>query len=249
MKHLSYLISSAVLIAVLTLSGCADSENNSAGASVRSYEITVINQTQNQPFSPLAALLHTSGYAGFRLGTTASAGLEVLAESGNNSPFLTEANADSTVGGTVAGSGIIPPGMQETITVTGAGSQITLMSMLVNTNDAIAAIIGMDLGTMAVNEETTFSANAYDAGTEGNSETASEVPGPAGGGEGFNATRNDRDFIITHPGVVSMDDGLGSSALNKTHRFETPWQKSRLSASRRISSAAFRYLPEGCRFG
>lgn len=192
---------------------------------MRSYEVTVVNQTHNQPFSPLAALLHTASYSSLSLGTSASAGLEVLAESGDNSQFLAEANADSTVGGTKAGSGIIPPGMQETITFTGTGSQITLVSMLVNTNDAIAAIIRMDLGTMAVNEEKTFSANVYDAGTEGNSEAASDVPGPAAGGEGFNAARNDRDLISTHPGVISIDDGLASSALKASHRFDNPVAK------------------------
>ncbi|HFQ61119.1 MAG TPA: hypothetical protein ENK39_02315, partial [Epsilonproteobacteria bacterium] len=62
----------------------------------------------------------------------------------------------------------------------------------------------------------------YDAGTEANSELASTIPGPAGGGEGFNAARDDKDFVSVHEGVVTKDDGLSTSALTQMHKWDNP---------------------------
>jgi hypothetical protein len=63
---------------------------------------------------------------------------------------------------------------------------------------------------------------AYDAGTEANSEAKGTMPGPADGGEGFNASRDDVDFVHIHPGVISMYDGLADSVLGASHRFDNP---------------------------
>jgi len=49
------------------------------------------------------------------------------------------------------------------------------------------------------------------------------VPGPAAGGEGFNVTRDDLvDRVTVHAGVVTRDDGLSTSALDVSHRFDNP---------------------------
>ncbi|HKI50534.1 MAG TPA: hypothetical protein VJ995_00535 [Geothermobacteraceae bacterium] len=45
---------------------------------------------------------------------------------------------------------------------------------------------------------------------------------PAGGGEGFNPMRDDRDYVAIHPGVVTAAEGLASSALHERHRFQSP---------------------------
>lgn len=204
------------------LNACSDSDQNSAGAPMRSYEMTVTNLTNNQPFSPIAAVLHTPDFSGMTLGTSASAALEVLAEGGDNSQFLSDADVSPFVGAAVSGTGVIPPGMQETIMLSGMGTQLTLAGMLVNTNDTIIAVNGMALEMLVLNETQSFLARAYDTGTEGNSEAAADVPGPVGGGEGFNAARDDRDFIIAHPGILSADGGLSGSALDESHRFDNP---------------------------
>ena len=64
--------------------------------------------------------------------------------------------------------------------------------------------------------------NVWDSGTELNDELAATIPGPAGGGEGFNTTRDDTDVVSFHPGVISQDDGLATSALSGNHRFLNP---------------------------
>lgn len=86
-------------------------------------------------------------------------------------------------------------------------------------------IAGLYIGDLAVGESKTIYAHPYDAGTEENTETASTIPGPAGGGEGFNAQRLDRDFVSAHSGVVTSDDGLATSALDESHRFLAPVAK------------------------
>ena len=64
--------------------------------------------------------------------------------------------------------------------------------------------------------------NVWDSGTELNDELAATIPGPAGGGEGFNTTRDDNDVVSFHSGVISQDDGLTTSALSANHRFLNP---------------------------
>lgn len=226
MKTYSRFIMTTFLLASLVLQGCSDSDDNpGAGGTMRSYEVSVVNLTNNQAFSPVAAIMHQAGYRGITLGSAASVALETLAESGDNSTFLADAGGDTTVSDAVSGSGVIAPGTQGMVTLSGSGTQLTIATMLVNTNDAIAALNGIELGNMALDETMTVHARAYDAGTEGNSEAASDVPGPAASGEGFNAARNDRGFVIVHPGVISMDDGLSTSVLTESHRFDNPVAK------------------------
>ena len=71
-------------------------------------------------------------------------------------------------------------------------------------------------------ESLRITAPAYDAGTEANSERAAGIPGPAAGGEGFNAVRDDEDFVRGHSGVVSSQDGLDDSVLTGAHRWDNP---------------------------
>lgn len=61
-----------------------------------------------------------------------------------------------------------------------------------------------------------------EGGTEANSETAVSIHGPAGGGEGFNAARDDSDVIVVHPGVITSSDGLTTSALDESHGWRNP---------------------------
>ncbi len=225
MKKQAYWMMAALLLTSFFIQGCGEDNPQSTGASSRSYDITVVNLSSNQPLSPIAAIMHGPGYQGMTLGSPASLGLEQLAESGDHSAFILEAKASGAVSDTVSGTNVITPGAQTTLTLTGDEQLFTLVSMLVNTNDAIAAVNVIHLDQMAKNETMTLFVRAYDAGTEGNSETAGEVPGPAGNGEGFNSARNDRNVVSLHPGVISQDDGLPASALDQSHRFDQPVAK------------------------
>ncbi|PCI45318.1 MAG: hypothetical protein COB51_08990 [Moraxellaceae bacterium] len=217
--------SCAVFAAAFLITGCHHDTRN--------YEVEVVNLTQNQPFSPLAVVLHDSGYAPWTIGSTASQGLELLSESGDNSQFLDEAaenlsrealiNAHGRMS-RVSGEGLILPGESEAVQTSVGGYEIllSLATMLVNTNDGYAGVEAFDISDLEVGEEMTRFLTMYDAGTEGNSELASSIPGPAAGGEGFNVARDDVNYVAHHPGVVSSVDGYTDSALDQSHRFDNP---------------------------
>ena len=188
------------------------------------FEVSTVNLTLGQPLSPIAVVVHDDSFRAFAVGEAASPGLELLAEAGDNSEFLDE------VEGRVEASGDAPlgPGNRETLTLELdsddiGGTRISVMTMLVNTNDAITGVNGIDVSGLEVGDTMRINAIAYDAGTEANSELAGTIPGPADGGEGFDAARDDvADQVTMHGGVVTVDDGLGASVLNQTHRFDNP---------------------------
>lgn len=228
-KHPLRRIGGALSIITLgaLLSACGgDDDDNMA-----MYEVTITNLTAAQPLSPAAVILHNAEWTGFTTGSPASAGLELLAESGDNSDYLADADADKYVRGSASGTGVILPGNSETLMLETKSKKLDslLLSttvMLVNTNDAIAAISGQSIADLEVDESMMLTALSYDTGTEANSETADTIPGPAastGAQEGFNATRDDiRDAVYAHPGVVTSDDGLSTSVLTADHRWDNP---------------------------
>lgn len=229
-KSKKSLIALACLSAV-TLAGCGGSSNSSTPvptptptptpAPTYEYEVTVTNLTSNQPLSPITVLTHNDDYVPFTIGEPASAALEVLAEAGDNTDVL----ALSTNVNKASGSMPLGPGATETYTIetTETTLKMSVLSMLVNTNDAFTGLNSQDLTDYGVGDWKSFRLNVYDSGTEADTETAATIPGPAtmGAGEGFNAARDDRaDQVTMHPGVVTQDDGLPDSVLVSTHRFD-----------------------------
>lgn len=184
------------------------------------YQVTVMNLTNAQPLSPVAVVLHQTGEV-WQIGQMASEALEIMAESGDNSGIL---GADFVIAGETNG-GIVMPGAQAQImlsTTDENAQKLSLTTMLVNTNDAFSGLNAIDVSQLAVGEMLMLRAHIYDAGTEANSEMPGTIPGPADGGEGFNAARDDVDFVAMHPGVVSHDDGLSASVLTGEHKFDNP---------------------------
>lgn len=229
------------LVSMLTLSalvsGCGSSSNDSEQTPTpppppvqesASFEVTVTNASNAQPFSPLAVILHADGFATFSIGQSASTELEMLAESGDNSTMLSMADSNADVFSTASGAGILMPGMSETINISASGDapldlRLTVLTMPVNTNDAFTGGNSIDLNALEAGQQIRWVGRAYDAGTEANSEAVTDIPGPAAGGEGFNAARDDRqDVVSMHAGVVTGDDGLATSILTNQHRFLNP---------------------------
>jgi hypothetical protein len=187
------------------------------------YDITVYNLTNGQPFTPLGVVIHEPGYQAWQLGSAVSSGLETLAESGDPSAFITEADANTDVVATTNSSnGPFGPGSSETVSITVDHSstlQLSVASMLANTNDAFTGVTNWTIGGLAVGDSSSTMTHVFDAGTEANTETMDTIPGPAGGGEGFNAARETLNKLTIHSGVVTTDDGLTTSALDESHRW------------------------------
>ncbi|MDA0680147.1 MAG: spondin domain-containing protein [Proteobacteria bacterium] len=193
-----------------------------------SFDITVSNLTNAQPLSPIAVIGHRAGYTVFTIGDAANPGLEEMAEGGDNTALLAEAAADAAVVVTGSGAAPIGPAGSETVTINLLDSErqgllLSVGTMLVNTNDAFSGLSSAAIGAMAVGDISSFDGVAYDAGTESDSESAIHIPGPAGGGEGFNSARDDQvDRVAMHAGIVSQNDGLATSDLTEQHRFDNP---------------------------
>lgn len=210
---------SLVLSSFFLFSGCKENDSTTN----KEYEITVTNLTAGQPFAPIGVVLHSSGYLPFNVGDAASVGLEKMAEGGDLNTFISDANTSANVSAVNKGSTLTLPGESKSITITSSSAtKLSLVAMMANTNDGFIGLEGADIHKMNKGEEREFYLNAYDAGTEANSETASTIPGPAGGGEGFNAARNDNNFVTLHAGVVTSDDELATSVLKSIHKWDNP---------------------------
>lgn len=219
MKYKTQLIGAGALSIATLLSACGGDDDKSRS---REYLIRITNVTANQPLSPAAVILHDNNYTAWELGFPATDGLEILAEDGSPTALINE--AENAIARTQTSNDLIMPGHSTTVTVRGSDRdslQLTIASMPVNTNDAFSGTTGWNIGTLDRGASTQALLPIYDAGTEANTESNASIPGPAAGGEGFNVTRDDvSDAVSRHPGVVTADDGLASSALDESHRFD-----------------------------
>lgn len=209
-----------IVASVAVLAGCPDDDDD-----YYRYDVSVTNLTPNQPMSPLAVLTHNNSFNLFEVGQSASVDLEYLAEGGSNAQLLALSDSDANVYQGISGNGLILSGEQDTVSIRVDPNQegyISVASMLVNTNDAFVGESGLSLKSLAVGDTFVMNMNVWDSGTELNDELAATIPGPAGGGEGFNTTRDDTDVVSFHSGVISQDDGLTTSALSANHRFLNP---------------------------
>lgn len=224
MKYRILLVAASVGL----LAGCPSDDDNDVVKSYR-YTIKFANLTANQPMSPLAILAHNDKYKLFEIGKSASVELEHLAEGGNNAELLALKDSNDYVYQALSGNGLVLPGGSDSVSFTvdpHKAGYVSVASMFVNTNDAFVGETGLSLKSLAVGESYEMIMNVWDSGTELNDELAATIPGPAGGGEGFNAARNDtNDVVAFHAGVVSKDDGLANSALSANHRFLNPGAK------------------------
>jgi len=225
MKTNRYLAYMSILFSVALITACIGGGSSGNNTTTTSYRITLMNLTNSQPLSPMAIIVHNDAFSAWEIGASASIALENLAESGSPADLIQAADGDPDVMATATGNGVIMPGAEEIvdITVDSLGViHLTLTTMLVNTNDAFGGVIANSLDQLAVGQSVIFVAPTYDAGTEANSESIATVPGPAAGGEGFNAARDDVDFVHIHPGVISSQDGLAGSILTGAHRWDNP---------------------------
>ena len=225
----------AACFVVTMIAGCSSdddftpvSQSAPPPAAMATFNVTVSNLTNAQPLSPVAVIAHQDNYRVFSVGSASTIEFEQMAEGGDNSSLLAVAIVNSMVMATGSGAAPIGPAGSGVTTIDVPESELpglnlSVATMLVNTNDAFTGISAVPVKSMAIGDVLSFYGPAYDAGTESDSEVASTIPGPAGGGEGFNAARDDEaNRVAMHSGVVSNSDGLATSGLTEQHRFDNP---------------------------
>ncbi|MBI1926330.1 CHRD domain-containing protein [Candidatus Poribacteria bacterium] len=181
-------------------------------AGEQEFEITLTNLTKGEPgkggqvFSPPLFITHTASVKFVEKGTRASEELRILAEDGANGPLAKLAASSKGVGYIVAQDAPLPPGASVTVEIEGSeeGWLLSLATMLVETNDGIAAVDSLPLFDEKGQPRTfTMDLMAYDAGTEANNELKTHIPGPPFGGK---ERVPETDVIRPHPGIRGNAD-------------------------------------------
>ena len=183
------------------------------------FEITLTNLTAGEPgkggqiFSPPIFATHFKGDSLAPVGQPAVPALVALAENGDVSGLLEIAT--SIGANTDVADDIVVPGGSVTVRLRGnvLNASLTVASMLVSTNDGFIAASGVPLfDETGMPISTTLELMAYDAGSEDNTELASDIPGPLGldadaDPEGSNARVPTEGGVITpHPGIQGVGD-------------------------------------------
>jgi len=173
------------------------------------YSVTTTNLTRGQNLTAPAVIVHNQNFQIFTLGAVAPEYLAPLAEDGGTAPLLTFAGnlrtqASPTVfeAKSAAGGG---PGASSTFEVTASGDfkLLSLAGMLATTNDGFYAIRSIQLPEQG---SITVFVDAYDAGTERNSESCQFVPGPPCGAHGQRDTNGAEGFVHIHAGIHGIGD-------------------------------------------
>ena len=205
------------------MSAAVDSANSSSAPAVMTmaeYEISITNGSTKQLLAPAAVLLSAQSLDLWVVGMPASAALEQLAESGSPDALMASVSVDDS-----AALGATPPGSMSTAMLSlpaNMPAYVSFAAMPVYTNDGFVGLQNIDVSNLAVGDAMQFMAPVYDAGTEANTESLSTLPGPDVGGEGYSIDRDDiHDYVTRHAGIISNDDGLSSSVLDESYRFDS----------------------------
>ncbi|MCA8837144.1 MAG: spondin domain-containing protein [Gammaproteobacteria bacterium] len=197
----------------------------SGTVSAEAYTVKLQNLTRGQHFTPPIFIVHNPSFSLFELGNPASASLIKLAEEGETADVVTsvtETNGSETVvnGATAKAGGPVAPGAETEVCVdTGTNAafvHLSLAGMLLPTNDGFVAINAQ----LVPSTGGTWLLNAYDAGSEGNSELDPDIPGPmflvgdfalgaSGTGTGLPAETESENVVHVHRGVIGDTDATG----------------------------------------
>lgn len=193
----------AALAATAALVPGAADAGQPQGALV-TYQITVENLTSAQPLSPVGTVVHDQRTDVWTTGEPATAAVAAVAEDAALPVFVdTYSQVAGVRSATAEGGGPIGPGQSATFEIEGhRNDRLSLVSMLVNTNDAITGLDSVRLG----NRDQVIEVAAYDAGTEVNNEDPAFIPGPAGSGPGVRAPEG--GVITPHEGIVGQPGGI-----------------------------------------
>jgi len=186
-----------------------DNQVNIASPGVAKYEITFTNLAPatgpgaSQPMSPPVLAAHTRFIHVFQNGKYASSEVAQLAEDAVSDPLVNALGSNDHVFSVVRGDGVVFPGASATFTLYSKVGfrKLSIVSMLVNTNDAFA---GLDALRLPVRGSKTVYLRSYDAGSEANTESMDNIPGPCCGSPLVRVPTKER--IHFHPGISGHGD-------------------------------------------
>ena len=209
--------------AALTMAAIAPASADSPA----SYTVTITNLTDGQPFTPPLVASHRPAVDLYEVGDPASEAIKEIAENGNLGPavaFATESKASKHIADAVVAlpaEGVPPPilpGESRSFTLTSSNGRnlVSWASMLICTNDGFVGIDSVRL-PKKVGDTISLTANAYDAGTEINTEDLADIVPPC---QGLTGVADDMgapgtgmsDPALAEGGVVSSHPGIAGVA-------------------------------------
>lgn len=206
-------------------------------ASAVDFDVEIANITHGIYYTPFIAVAHTPENYLFRSGQPASANLQAMAEGGDISGLITDAQTNGSTYVANPAGGLLPPANSTSFNMNTDGTnntRLSIVAMLLPTNDAFAG-----LGSITIPTEPgtyVYNVDAYDAGTEANDEIvngggAPGTPGipaaPGGfagtGGTGVAGADNNTNVHIHRGSIGDSDVNGGKSDLDNTvHRWLNP---------------------------
>ncbi|PKF79585.1 hypothetical protein CW749_11405 [Vibrio sp. vnigr-6D03] len=181
----------------------------------RVYEVTVTNLTKGISFTPFLGATHLPRHQLFKLGEPVSDNVERVAEGGDIAPLQAQLDDSNYVSSTSSSEGLLNNGQSVSfeITSTRPHNRLSLISMLLPTNDTVVSLRGKRLPRY-IGKSVTYQMHAYDAGTEANDELCANIPGPHCGGSPFSAAADtDEGYVYPSPGIHGEAD-LAQSAYD-----------------------------------
>lgn len=207
--------------------------------------VTVTNLTRGTWFTPLLIGSHPASFKAFVEGSPASVQIQSVGEAGDTTGVEALLPTGSQKILNPAGGPLKPGGSTTTATFTGgagtANTQLTIVAMLVPTNDGFMALNAIDIPTAPGTY--VYNVTAYDAGTEANDEKKAAAGGINQPGMIFPAFLNDstgklsadinpnasgfanatkEGFVHTHRGIIGSAAGGPSALDNTVYRWLNP---------------------------
>ena len=178
------------------------------------YQVSITNLTRGQVITPPVVVLHSAEFKLFGPGMPAREGLRFLAEDGMTQPLIDEITGESGVFAVAAGGGPVLPGHTVTIEIEGGSGWplISAVGMLASTNDAFLGASSLPVppplfaGLQVPASLSRHMAPAFDAGTEANTESCEEIPGPPCGNGGVRHEEGAEGFVHIHSGLYGHGD-------------------------------------------
>lgn len=190
------------------------------------YRVTVANLAPGQPLTPPLVVLHEADATIVAPGEAASEGLQQLAENGNAEVWIDELDGAAgvtsvtvadhpIVSGGIPGAAEVPSVASLEVSADGGADRITVASMLICTNDGLSIVHDAELPS-EVGERVAYRSEAYDAGTEVNTEAFADLVPPCQGlvgvtgeAEGTGMTNPELaegGVVSPHPGIAGNGD-------------------------------------------
>lgn len=197
-----------LVVGAALLIGTAAAANADEGA--KSWKVTITNLTPpgpgapgSQPLSPPLFVVHSNKADVWSVGDIASHGVAAVAEDANNAVLesaLPQLPGVKTV--FTGAGGPIPSGTSRSFMVETSGgfNRLSIVTMLVNTNDAFTGLDALQLRGRGETRHTM----AYDAGSEKNNELATSIPGPCCGNPFVRDPEG--ELIRRHDGILGVGD-------------------------------------------